>query len=710
MKTHSSLSGFKKIFIKLAASERWQRLIFALLSTLLILVFVKIPVERYKIEMDKGIMFQHTQHGFYAANDIDGDGSSERINIYRADGSGRVTLKVNRSNGAIEESFWFMGYQWEQGSTPSFIDLDFDGIKEVVFVGVKNDSVFLNALNTVKNERVIDELFIGEIENKVEQLGFVARIIAFDDYNKDGEFELYFWIDSGYGFWPRGFFRYDFKSRILRKSPKAYILWSGAVFSDINGDGLPEILPTCSAPSNIHFETRYSDNNPWIAAFDLDLNYLFEPIALPVGYGSCSTDRACFNDTLIIAFYNNLSGDADYNEIFILNNKGKIIKSRKVFRDDPVMYSQILIRGNNKNFLFIKNTGKFEINAELEGLPEVKTTKQRNYKHHDLNNSWILDADQDGKPETLFYDAIRSKIEIKNGETGEASSVAIPFDGLLITGIYPIIENLKVTRLMVALNKGYFFINYFKNKNYWTKYIIWLGIFITSYTITFLIQFTQRHRMEQKWETEKQLTELQFNTIRNQLNPHFIFNALNSVGYLIENGQKEEAYDYLSINVRLIRKVLDDAELTTRSLEEEIKFVKDYLAIQEFRFKDRYGTVFSIDENVNLNLPVPKMVLHTYVENSVKHGFKNTYKDGLLEISVTTLPKGVRLKVCDNGNFSKEADHDVKNTGKGLGIMESYYRLFEKQHNCVIKSSIIHLNEKDNALTGTEAEVRIEYL
>lgn len=263
---------------------------------------------------------------------------------------------------------------------------------------------------------------------------------------------------------------------------------------------------------------------------------------------------------------------------------------------------------------------------------------------------------------------------------------------------------------MVALNKGYFFINYFKNKYYWTKYLIWLAIFLATYTITFLIQFTQRRRMEQKWKTEKQLTELQFNTIRNQLNPHFIFNALNSVGYLIENGQKEEAYDYLSINARLIRKVLEDAELTTRSLEEEIKFVKDYLAIQEFRFKDRYRTVFSINEDVNLNLAMPKMVLHTYVENSVKHGFKNTYEGGLLEISISAIPKGVVFFVRDNGNFSKDDDHQEKNTGKGLGIMESYYRLFEKQHNCRIQSTFTKLRETDPAKTGTEVVVRIEYL
>jgi len=216
--------------------------------------------------------------------------------------------------------------------------------------------------------------------------------------------------------------------------------------------------------------------------------------------------------------------------------------------------------------------------------------------------------------------------------------------------------------------------------------------------------------MEAKWETEKQLTELQFNTIRNQLNPHFVFNALSSVGYLIESGKKEEAYDFLSVNTRLIRKVLDDAELTTRSLAAEINFVKDYLSIQEFRFKDRFRTVFSIDESVNQQLAVPKMVLHTYIENSVKHGFKNINSGGILEVRIDALPKGVIFTIRDNGHSEDLPVESPQITGKGIKIMESYYRLFEKQHKCRIQTTFTKLSETDPAKTGTEVVVRIEFL
>jgi LytS/YehU family sensor histidine kinase len=155
--------------------------------------------------------------------------------------------------------------------------------------------------------------------------------------------------------------------------------------------------------------------------------------------------------------------------------------------------------------------------------------------------------------------------------------------------------------------------------------------------------------------------------------------------------------------------VLEDAELTTRSLEEEIKFVKDYLTIQEFRFKDRYRTVFSIDEDVNLNLAVPKMVLHTYVENSVKHGFKNIYSGGILEIIINSILNGLQLTIRDNGNAEKDPSDASKNTGKGLNIMESYYRLFEKQQHCKIQTYYTKLNEINQEESGTEVKIQIEY-
>jgi LytS/YehU family sensor histidine kinase len=238
------------------------------------------------------------------------------------------------------------------------------------------------------------------------------------------------------------------------------------------------------------------------------------------------------------------------------------------------------------------------------------------------------------------------------------------------------------------------------------KYLVWIAIFLMSWGFIYLIQFLQRKRMEQNWETEKQLTELQFSSIRSQLNPHFIFNALNSIGYLIENGKKDEAYDFLSVQSRMIRHILEDAEMTTQSLDKEIEFVRDYLSVQKFRFGDKLEYTIDVDPEIELTLVVPKMIIHTYVENAVKHGLRN--HKGKIGIKCKKIPHGVKLTISDNGIGITHSENSPQNTGKGLSIMDKYYRLFEKEFNCKIHTTIEEINKP--GLSGTEVVITIKYL
>lgn len=694
---------------RIVSAERSQRILFALFSTLLILLFVKIPVEKYIVSYAEGFRYESYESFYYLADDLDNDGNSERVMISDEFNSNRFTITFYDYKGTICETINLFNHHWSGEMVPAAYDIDSDGFKEIVVVSVQNDSVFLNAISPVDYKLKVWDFYLGCIENPKEEETILSDFYAFEDFNGDGHNELYFSVYAGHGLTPRGLYRFDFDKMKLYKSPEKYICWYNPIFADINRDGIKDVLAENYAPSNVKTEARFSDDRPYIGALDLELKNLFPPIPMEKGYGTVKTSPATFSDSLFFAVYVNNTSKTDSSTIFLMNYHGNLIKKQRFYRHDPSTHQVKLQIIDNKNYLIISKTGKFELTANLDKLPGKNEKQQKSYEPGIFEKNWIFDADNDGKNETITWFPGTSTFKFNNGNKNHTTKFLYPTRDIIIN-VTPFYINSKVDKLMVLNSKSYFFLRYAANPYYWTKYLIWLAIFFVAYTITFLIQYFQRRRMEQKWETEKQLTELQFNTIRNQLNPHFIFNALNSVGYLIENGQKEEAYDYLSINARLIRKVFEDAELTTRSLEEEIKFVKDYLAIQEFRFKDRYRTVFSINEDVNLNLAVPKMVLHTYVENSVKHGFKNIQAGGILEIEVKAIPNGVVLTVRDNGNFSKEDDHKEKNTGKGLGIMESYYRLFEKQHNCRIQTTFSKVCETDPAKTGTEVVNRIEYL
>jgi len=296
---------------KMAVSEKWQRTGFALLSTLLILLLVKIPIKRFYLELQEGQVLHQSSFASYLADDLDSDGNTERVYISNLVGSSKLTISLFDVNGIFKETIPLTNHIWSQNSHPAIYDIDEDGIKEVLLVTIRNDSVLLNAINLFTREFVIGQQFIGIIERPGPQMVFSTNFLDYGEFNLDGNKELFFQFDIGYGLKPRGYFRYDPKSQKLFSSPESYIAWLPPVFHDLNHDEIPEILGWSYAPDNVPFETEFTDNRAWIGAFDLEMNYLFPPIPMPEGYSGVYTSPATFSDSLFFAIYSNRSSDTD---------------------------------------------------------------------------------------------------------------------------------------------------------------------------------------------------------------------------------------------------------------------------------------------------------------------------------------------------------------------------------------------------------------
>src|SRR6056297_2245988 len=113
-------------------------------------------------------------------------------------------------------------------------------------------------------------------------------------------------------------------------------------------------------------------------------------------------------------------------------------------------------------------------------------------------------------------------------------------------------------------------------------------IYLLSVLFVYLIQKLQRKQFEKKQEREKRIAELQLQNLKNQLDPHFTFNAMNSIGLHIYEEDKEKAYDQFVRFARLIRSSLLSSDKIFRSLEEELQFTEDYLEFQKERFGDKF--------------------------------------------------------------------------------------------------------------------------
>ncbi|RZJ46640.1 MAG: sensor histidine kinase, partial [Flavobacterium sp.] len=228
--------------------------------------------------------------------------------------------------------------------------------------------------------------------------------------------------------------------------------------------------------------------------------------------------------------------------------------------------------------------------------------------------------------------------------------------------------------------------NYTKKELLMYAFIAAFGIGLLFLIILYIIKKRNKKVLAEK-EQQKNTAKIQLNSIRSQLNPHFMFNALSGIQNLINKKEIDNANKYLSKFARLTRNVLDDKELI--SLSQEKTLLDDYLQMEQLRFGFKYE--ISRSENLDLdNIEIPSMLLQPFVENAVKHGISQKAKDGKIIISFIKEANDLILTVTDNGNGF---DTTKKNNGLGLQLSNSRIKLLnniykENRFNLEIQSNI----------------------
>lgn len=184
---------------------------------------------------------------------------------------------------------------------------------------------------------------------------------------------------------------------------------------------------------------------------------------------------------------------------------------------------------------------------------------------------------------------------------------------------------------------------------------ILLGILLVYTMVRWRFNVLRRkgERERSQLKMEKELVELEQKALRLQMNPHFIFNAMNSIQAQIGTGNDKEARYYLAKFSRLMRQILDHTRKITISLNEEIQTIENYLLIEKFCNDNRFDYDLQVPESMETELiEWPPMLLQPFIENAIKHGFK-TYegKDvkGRIEIVFDDLGEFVRCTIRDNG-------------------------------------------------------------
>lgn len=238
-----------------------------------------------------------------------------------------------------------------------------------------------------------------------------------------------------------------------------------------------------------------------------------------------------------------------------------------------------------------------------------------------------------------------------------------------------------------------------------------LAFFITC--LIYVYYRSQIERLRNKMENEQIQASLQLTAIRAQMNPHFIFNVMNSIRIYMQNHDTKSAEKYLTSFSKLVRYVLDNSDKQVVSLEDELNALRNYVELERERFENGFEFKIDCDPEIDLSdYQLPSLLLQPFVENSIKHGISRLQSGGKIHVEISKNGTNLLISIEDNGvglkNSEKWNNQDPEyHSSKGTEIIfqriEAYNKCFGKK----IKAEIRDLPDENGKSTGTRVEVEI---
>jgi ligand-binding sensor domain-containing protein len=240
-------------------------------------------------------------------------------------------------------------------------------------------------------------------------------------------------------------------------------------------------------------------------------------------------------------------------------------------------------------------------------------------------------------------------------------------------------------------------------------------IFLLWFFIYSRIQRGKRKtEMEKKvLQIEKQLFDIQQKALRLQMNPHFIFNSLNSIQSFVLANQTDQAVTYLSRFSQLMRLMLNNSLESIIPLSDELDALKYYLELEMLRFENKFAYEIVIDPQVDEEFTgVPPMIFQPYVENAIIHGLINKKTKGHIKIEIQNFQEGIRCIITDDGIGRKKAD-EIKRSGglntasRGMMITKERLEIANRSIKNTYSVKVTDLKTEDGKPSGTRVMIFI---
>ncbi len=680
------------------AKTVFHKFLICFISALILLIVTLLLEDKYSATLISGKY--SGQNVIYYYHDLDHDGKSEKIEFHSYK-TKKASVLVFHNDQLIEQ--WNFNGNFVNIAEPVIDDFDNDGTDEIFLFTENNDSIFLNCIDAISKKIEIKEVPICRIYTINDIYSYSISHGGLYDVDGDMIKEIFFSINSGFATRPRNNFAYYPAKDTLFVSPESCALNHISAIFDMDDDGIPEIFGDNQAPGNCSYERQFSDMYSWLMVFTPKMEFKFQPVI--VGKYSSSTEFCPYryNSKNYILAYHWYQGNEDMPDyLAIFDNNGAIVKKKELTEDIVLGRANLYEPGRNysKVYMFGSNGVIYRINNKLEFKIIAKDLDAK------LMCPLQIDVDGDKEQEYIFRSKTGRKLIIYRSDF--SCPVYLDLSEILKRVTISMIKS-KSNLPLIAVDTDNFIytFKYGRTNIYKYWYILFLLFFSISWFALFLFQKIREFRKIKVLNKRNQIVELQLKSIQSQIDPHFTLNLFQSFANLITEHETERAEYLFNRYASLLKATVLNSDKLFIPLQEELDFVISYLDLEQFRQRNRFSYKAIIADEINTDIQIPKMLLHTFIENAIKHGLKHLETKGKLDINASKHDGMIDLSIADNGvGREKAAKYATFSTGKGLKIMDQILDLYYFLNKIKIQYEIIDILI-DNNPKGTRVNITI---
>jgi LytS/YehU family sensor histidine kinase len=253
---------------------------------------------------------------------------------------------------------------------------------------------------------------------------------------------------------------------------------------------------------------------------------------------------------------------------------------------------------------------------------------------------------------------------------------------------------------------------------FWKKSWFWVLVSVAAMVILTVAIFTRIRRIKERERKEAEvrvaLAGNELKALRAQMNPHFVFNSLNSIQHFILTNKSSDAGKYLNKFARLMRVILNNSEKSVITIREELEYLTLYIELEAMRFDNKFEWKIDIAEDIDTDyFEIPAMLLQPYVENAILHGLTPKGEGGVLEIIMRLQGNNLLCRIRDNG-IGREKSREMRQLSNrkdhkslGMKITSDRLELINNLQGSHLSMTVTDLKNEDGTPAGTQVDIFI---